>query len=88
MSSTAPVHALHTPRLRLVPAHEYALAQFHVRKAQHPAPWDPPVPPDFATKSVQRERLRKAVVEAQAGTAWRWWLVGPTEGLISSAAWA
>lgn len=77
MSCDGPVPALHTARLRLLPAHEdlaAPAADFHRRNTRHLAPWEPPAPPDFATEAVQRERLRKAAAEAQAGTVWRWWL--------------
>jgi ribosomal-protein-alanine N-acetyltransferase len=69
--------ALHSPRLRLLAAHEdlaASVADFYARNATHLAPWDPPSPPDFATAPVHRERLRKAAADAAAGSGLRWWL--------------
>ena len=77
MPCTPPVPTLHTPRLQLLPTHEElaaAAADFHMRNAQHLAPWDPPSPPDFATEAFQRERLRHATAQAQDGSAQRWWM--------------
>lgn len=80
---------LQSPRLRLLAAHEdlaTSVADFYARNARHLAPWDPPSPPDFATVSAQRDRLRKAVAEAAAGSGLRWWLqpVDAHELLIGS----
>jgi ribosomal-protein-alanine N-acetyltransferase len=74
----SPLHAtLHTPRLVLLPAGEGLAARvtaFYQRNAAHLAPWDPPTPEGFATEAFQRERLQRAVADAGAGTAMRWWL--------------
>ena len=76
--TTLPFDAtLHSPRLRLLAAHEdlaTSVTDFYARNARHLAPWDPPSPPDFATVPAQRERLRKAVVDAAGGSGLRWWL--------------
>ena len=77
MSPAIPAPVLHTLRLQLLPAHEdlaAATAEFHRRNAQHLAPWDPPTPPDFATEEFQRQRLRNAAAQAQAGSVQRWWM--------------
>lgn len=77
MTTPPPDVILQSPRLRLLAAHEdlaASVADFYARNARHLAPWDPPSPPDFATEPVQRERLLKAVVDAAAGSALRWWL--------------
>lgn len=69
--------ALHTARLRLLPASEDLAAEvaaFHRLNAAHLGPWDPPAPPDFATEAFQRQRLRQAASDMAAGTALRWWL--------------
>lgn len=82
--------ALHTPRLRLVPAHEDLAARtaaFYSRNAAHLAPWDPPSPPDFATEAFQRQRLRQQAADQAAGTVMRWWLqpLGEPDRLIGNA---
>ena len=72
-----PESRLHTPRLVLLPAHEDLagrVAAFYRRNAAHLAPWDPPAPEGFATEAFQAGRLCKAVTEAAAGTALRWWI--------------
>lgn len=69
--------ALHTARLRLLPAHEDLAARtaaFFSRNAAHLAPWDPPSPPDFATEAFQRQRLHQHASDQAAGTVMRWWL--------------
>ncbi|MFZ4649517.1 MAG: GNAT family N-acetyltransferase [Rubrivivax sp.] len=69
--------ALHTARLRLLPAHEDLAARtaaFFCRNAAHLAPWEPPSPPDFATEAFQRRRLRQHTSDQSAGTVMRWWL--------------
>lgn len=68
---------LATERLRLLPAHEdlaLLVLAFHEANAEHLSPWRPPFPPDFATDSFQRERLRRAAAEADSGTSAHWWL--------------
>lgn len=71
------VAALQTARLRLLPVNESLAAEvaaFYQRNAAHPAPWDPPSPPDFATEAFQRERLANAAADVAAGALLRWWL--------------
>lgn len=89
MTTELPGTVLLTARLRLLPTHEDLAAEaaaFHQRNAAHLGRWDPPAPPDFATESFQRDRLRKAAGDMAAGTAMRWWLqrLDEPSGLVGS----
>lgn len=77
MTNSKLAESIKTQRLQLLPVSEdlaTMVAAFYGRNAAHLAPWNPPAPPGLDTETLQRERLRNAAAEVDAGIASRWWL--------------